>query len=257
MTTMQLNATRIPRIFKSKAPRRRMFPRRCPEGTVLIPRTTKEDLIREKMYKQIQPQHSIYPQASDGAFHYAGRVIQSAGGRMIYGAGAIMTVFQLSSGVSNSQMSSAQLVFVKGKNILQVGWHVDYSREGDNRVRFFTYWTDEENGNWELYTDDEDIGYWPKEIFDNMGDASEVHMDGVVYSPFNEPSPPMGSGELHGGEMRDLLLMDGKGERYDFDGGQIRILNDLGIKYYGDYFACESGGSCTLRYGGPGGWKKT
>ncbi|WOL08696.1 hypothetical protein Cni_G17449 [Canna indica] len=293
-TPLQLNATRLPRVFESKASKKQMFPKRCPEGTVLIRRTTKEDLIREKMYKPIQAhqEQSIETQAaSDGAFHFAGRVIHSAGGRMIYGAVVTMDVYQISGSVSNNQMSNAQLVFVKGRNgpknylnVLQAGWHVDYSHEGDNRVHFFTYWTsdgyqrtgcynlrckgfvqtgrgltpgmDDHSGDWQLYTDDEDIGYWPREIFNNMGDASEVQIDGLVYSPFNVPSPPMGSGKFFAAGMRDFLLMKGNGDKYNFDASQIQVLNDLGPKYYGDYFACNSGAYCVLRYGGPGGWKK-
>ncbi|THU60450.1 hypothetical protein C4D60_Mb07t12850 [Musa balbisiana] len=47
--------------------------------------------------------------------------------------------------------------------------------------------------NWMLYNNNEPIGYWPKEIFSNMADCSQVQIGGNVFSPINEPSPSMGS----------------------------------------------------------------
>ncbi|CAL9196111.1 unnamed protein product, partial [Musa hybrid cultivar] len=64
--------------------------------------------------------------------------------------------------------------------------------------------------NWMLYNDREPVGYWPKEIFNNMADSSLVQMHGNVYSPFDEPSPPMGSGVLNGAKFTNILLTDGQ-----------------------------------------------
>ncbi|CAL9773750.1 unnamed protein product, partial [Musa acuminata subsp. burmannicoides] len=66
------------------------------------------------------------------------------------------------------------------------------------------------SSNWMLYNDREPIGYWPKEIFNNMADSSLVQMHGNVYSPFDEPSPPMGSGVLNGAKFTNILLTDGQ-----------------------------------------------
>ncbi|RZS10205.1 hypothetical protein BHM03_00041387, partial [Ensete ventricosum] len=48
-----------------------------------------------------------------------------------------------------------------------------------------------------VHFDREPVGYWPKEIFNNMADSSLVQMHGNVYSPFDEASPRMGSGVLN------------------------------------------------------------
>ncbi|XP_020243210.1 uncharacterized protein LOC109821436 [Asparagus officinalis] len=55
---------------------------------------------------------------------------------------------------------------------------------------------DQKTGNWWLTYERSYVGYWPKELFNNLEKAAEVDYGGAVYSPFNEPSPPMGSGHL-------------------------------------------------------------
>ncbi|ONK70319.1 uncharacterized protein A4U43_C05F32500 [Asparagus officinalis] len=63
-------------------------------------------------------------------------------------------------------------------------------------LMFQGFVVDQETGNWWLAFGDSVVGYWPKENFNKMEKATEVDWGGAVYSPLNEPSPPMGSSHL-------------------------------------------------------------
>ncbi|XP_042403947.1 uncharacterized protein LOC121993646 [Zingiber officinale] len=270
-------------------------PKRCPEGTVLIRRIKREDLIRAKRYtQQVQ---AIRPQDTNTDEHSAGVRFTSGGGPMYYGAEASLDVFQLK-GLLNNQASASQIILTKGEkgprnslNAVHVGYHVDFTVEGDNLTHFFTYWTSngylgtgcynmlcsgflqasrelapgqvytgnsltlkiykDRLGNWNLDRDSERIGFWPKAIFSNMGDASMVEMGGNVRSPMGLASPAMGSGKAVKAVMRDINMVDGQGNLYRADSSKLKLINDLGPPYY-----IANYDSFNLYYGGPGGWKK-
>ncbi|XP_065048259.1 protein neprosin-like isoform X1 [Musa acuminata AAA Group] len=280
---------------------KQIFPKRCPTGTIVIRRTTKEDLIRARKYthqiqSRVQPLQEQMADTSGGAFHYARVSIDAGKGPKYYGASTDLDVFQLS-GVSENQASTSQIILSKGErgprnyiNSVQAGWHVNYQWEGDNSTHFFTYWTSDGSQktgcynlvckrfvqistrlapgmiytqsslslsiyrdrftlNWMLYNDREPVGYWPKEIFDNMADCSQVQMGGDVYSPLGEPSPPMGSGVLNEAKFTRVLLTDGRGN--DIKVTEYTTINDLPNYIYGVTSDLQ-----TLTYGGPGGWRK-
>ncbi|XP_020098442.1 uncharacterized protein LOC109717181 [Ananas comosus] len=70
-------------------------------------------------------------------------------------------------------------------NILQPG-------RGAIRLRVLR---DPSNLNWYVLTSDETVGYFPKEIFNNMADSNQIEMGGIVHTPPSElSSPPMGNG---------------------------------------------------------------
>ncbi|KAK1257492.1 hypothetical protein QJS04_geneDACA023112 [Acorus gramineus] len=53
---------------------------------------------------------------------------------------------------------------------------------------------DPKNGNWWMSFGD-GPGYWPSELFKSLATkAGKVAWGGLVFSPTNEPSPPMGNG---------------------------------------------------------------
>ncbi|URE15907.1 hypothetical protein MUK42_11957, partial [Musa troglodytarum] len=106
--------------------------------------------------------------------------------------------------------------------------------------------------NWMLYNDREPIGYWPKEIFNNLADCSQVQIGGFAYSPFDEASPPMGSGVLFGAKFTNVVLVDGQGNNRKPE--DFAAFHDLSQDYYGTSYSINNG---VLSYGGPGGWKKT
>lgn len=58
---------------------------------------------------------------------------------------------------------------------------------------------DSKTGDWWLGVFDENVGYWPKSLFTEVGlvhGASLISYGGEVYSPVKEKSPHMGSGHL-------------------------------------------------------------
>ncbi|URE18370.1 hypothetical protein MUK42_11958 [Musa troglodytarum] len=119
-------------------------------------------------------------------------------------------------------------------------------------VLSLSIYRDRFTSNWRLYNDRKPVGYWPKEIFNNMADCSQVQMVGIVYSPFDEPSPLMGNGALDGAKLANVLLLVGQGNNRKPE--NFVEYNDLRKNYYGAIYSVENG---VLFYGGLGDWKKT
>nr|CAD1834022.1 unnamed protein product [Ananas comosus var. bracteatus] len=169
----------------------------CPEGYVPIRRTRKEDLIRAKEYAQhLQLKRSNHVQSNSRAGNHYAIYGWFGDSLRFYGAEALMDVYNLP-GVLDDQSSSAQIILEKGDggpedyiNTIQVGWNVEYKLNGDNLTRFFVYWTDPSNLNWYVLTSDETVGYFPKEIFNNMADSNQIEMGGIVHTPPSELSSP-------------------------------------------------------------------
>ena len=103
------------------------------------------------------------------------------------------------------------------------------------------------------------IGYWPKEIFNNLVDASEIQAHGHVYSPLNEPSPPMGNGVFPSPdpskacEMSHIRLVNGNGELI-VPGSDIISYYSRESGYY-DVVNVPKINDFSISVGGPGGYK--
>jgi Neprosin len=110
--------------------------------------------------------------------------------------------------------------------------------------------------------DNELIGYFPKEIFNNMADASQVQIGGIVYSPDKEDTiPPMGSG-IRPGDSGDvckftqIAVMEGNGEYHPPDLSSVKLYEP-----YPEFYEVAipgnqpSGNGFVIQYGGPGGTK--
>ncbi|XP_020243203.1 uncharacterized protein LOC109821428 [Asparagus officinalis] len=126
---------------------------------------------------------------------------------------------------------------------------------------------DQKTGNWWLTYGHERsfVGYWPKELFNNLEKATEVDYGGAVYSPFNEPSPPMGSGHLaiptEGPNKTcyflNVQLVNERNELYDPIYYKVHIIADI-TEYYNidnNYLSGPPDGY-QFRYGGPGGYTR-
>ncbi|ONK60696.1 uncharacterized protein A4U43_C08F21600 [Asparagus officinalis] len=122
---------------------------------------------------------------------------------------------------------------------------------------------DQKTGNWWLTYGHERsfVGYWPKELFNNLDKATEVDYGGAVYSPINEPSPPMGSGHLvEEGPNKtcyflNVQLVNERNELYDPEDNNVHFYADI-LQYYDIDYGYESGtpDGYQFSYGGPGGY---
>ncbi|CAL5327770.1 unnamed protein product [Camellia sinensis] len=218
----------------------------CPVGTVPIKRTTKEDLIREKLASKI-----MTPADDTGGADYA--VAETIDGPNKYsGASAVLSVHQPD--VMGKQYSAGRMMIQNGPDSLQVGWRVDPSLFGDARTRLFIYTNagqshcfntdcpgfvivntdiplglvideisirggtqvemeiyilqDLANGNWWLGVANTNLGFWPNRILGGglANLASHAEWGGEVFSPPGTPKPAMGEG---------YFVVDHEDTRYD------------------------------------------
>ncbi|TVU06120.1 hypothetical protein EJB05_49313 [Eragrostis curvula] len=176
----------------------------CPDGTVPVRRYVK----RDKAYTQISGQH------------FAQLLIESEEGSQFQEASATIEVDTLI--ISAGQVSSAQILLVNegisGRLIvIQAGWAADdHNTTGCRNMdcpgfvllsqtktpgmvlptgtASVSISKDTQTGNWFVFLDQEIVGYFPKEIINNMSGATNVQMGGITYAPPGQGSPPMGTG---------------------------------------------------------------
>ncbi|THF99297.1 hypothetical protein TEA_008288 [Camellia sinensis var. sinensis] len=210
--------------------------RGCPVGTVPIRRTTKEDLIREKLASKI-----MTPADDTGGADYA--IVETIDGPNKYSeASAVLSVYQPDA--VGKQYSAGRMMIQNGPDSLQVGWRVDPFLFGDARPRLFIYTNagqshcfntncpgfvivdteiplgqviekvsirggtsvameiyilqDLANGNWWLGVANTNLGFWPKRILGGglANLASHAEWGGEVFSPPGTPKPAMGGGHF-------------------------------------------------------------
>ncbi|CAL5373685.1 unnamed protein product [Camellia sinensis] len=204
----------------------------CPTGTVPIRRTTKDDLITEKLASKI-----MTPADDTGGADYA--IVETIDGPNKYsGASAVISVHQPN--VVGKQYSAGRMMIENGPDSLQV----DPSLFGDARTRLFIYTNagqshcfntncpgfvivdteiplgqvigkvsirggtsvameiyilqDLANGNWWLGVANTNLGFWPKRILGGglANLASHAEWGGEVFSPPGTPKPAMGGGHF-------------------------------------------------------------
>ncbi|XWS48918.1 hypothetical protein CRYUN_Cryun13aG0118100 [Craigia yunnanensis] len=142
---IQMRPKRIPKeMMGDKSPR--FLPKniRCPPGSVLIRRTTKEDLI---MAKKIKALGMNYPTSS--SFHSTGAApglsVSSTCEYTKHNFGAKATINVWNPSVSTSQSSFANIWISNGPaetaNVIQAGWGVQPSLFSSNYTRLLAYWT--------------------------------------------------------------------------------------------------------------------
>ncbi|CAL5375847.1 unnamed protein product [Camellia sinensis] len=108
----------------------------CPVGTVPIRRTTKEDLIRQKLASKIMTPADDTGSTDIWILTYA--IVETIDGPNKYsGASAVLSVHQPD--VVGKQYSAGRMMIQNGPDSLQVGWRVDPSLFGDARPRLFIY----------------------------------------------------------------------------------------------------------------------
>ncbi|KAL5657185.1 hypothetical protein ACJX0J_030348, partial [Zea mays] len=123
---------------------------RCPEGTVPIRRTKKDDLLRASSVRRYGRKRHTAPNPlsvdpnmlSEGGHQHAIAYVQ---GDKYYGAKATINVWEPKIQQAN-EFSLSQLWILGGSfgedlNSIEAGWQVSPDLYGDNNTRLFTYWT--------------------------------------------------------------------------------------------------------------------
>ncbi|PKA57427.1 hypothetical protein AXF42_Ash013615 [Apostasia shenzhenica] len=124
---------------------------RCPENTIPIRRTKKEDILRARSMERFgRKKHRTipFPLSSDpNLINDSGHqhAIAYVEGKKFYGAKATMNVWNPNIHHSN-EFSLSQLWILAGSfgedlNSIEAGWQVNPDLYGDHKTRLFTYWT--------------------------------------------------------------------------------------------------------------------
>ncbi|KAK9147746.1 hypothetical protein Scep_006503 [Stephania cephalantha] len=213
----------------------------CPEGTVPIKRTTKEDLLRAKAFNDLhgsiihplnsndQPQvHTASARTKDGIH---------------FGVQGIINI--ASPTLTNNDSTSGAFIFLV---------------DDPNKETIGAGWMDPLSLNWWLLLGGNlRCGYWPSALFTVINDgAAAVGWLGGVSSPVNQLSPQMGSGVFPDGNFGhscyflNMRVCD----------SQLNLSNADNAVFYTDKPACygvmNNGflpkmGGYAMMFGGPGG----
>ncbi|PKI35660.1 hypothetical protein CRG98_043931 [Punica granatum] len=180
----------------------------CPDGTVPIRRTTKEDLVRWKSSVRPQDYDPFHPK--DPKTHYAVVKFKKLDKPYVSAQGTFSTHLPP---VDAGEMSGARVWIYGGGgpdgNSISAGWTVHPDLYGDSFSHLTAYWEmavldvlirsvqDGQTGNWWLATERNfvPIGYWPRELFPQLsGGASNIAYGGITKARPNYENPAMGSG---------------------------------------------------------------
>ncbi|XP_062086561.1 uncharacterized protein LOC133792670 [Humulus lupulus] len=194
---------------------------RCPTGTVPIRRSTKEDLIRAKLFTKAYSSRIIRSQlaSENDSFHHAMVRTKSDPAKKYNGGGTFASFYTLPN-VGDSQYTAGRMKIHNELDIIQAGWTVNPAIYGDNKNRIFVYFQAGEFSCFntmcpgfvlvdprpinDLILGEAHPGYWPSSIFSGgLKDlATYVEWGGETYSPPGQVGPPMGSGLLLRGDSR-------------------------------------------------------
>ncbi|KAF9616849.1 hypothetical protein IFM89_032699 [Coptis chinensis] len=258
----------------------------CPEGTVPIRRTQKEDLLRAKSFMESSSIHTLN---NDSPGQYSATFQSSTGGETrYYGAQANMNV--INPRVADDQASLA-LIWLRSAtddNVIQAGWagakpgcfnlhcsgfvRVDWKNSIDtvfDKTSVYDYQQlemqlrviQDQRKNWWVQIPDFNIsfGYWPGSLFQGLADgASQVGFGGITRGSVDGINPVMGFGTFppvnakRCGYFRQMKIVNK-------DNQLTRLVGDwkentdspkcYGVKSYG--YRKDNGD--IIEYGGPGG----
>jgi len=107
--------------------------------------------------------------------------------------------------------------------------------------------------------DQQAVGYWPKSLFSALNHhATKVYWGGLVQSPADESSPPMGSGHFPDEGLRracysaGLSLINGSNYYKRIPEGGIEFYNSSPGCYNVGYLMNMEAGTQGFLFGGPG-----
>ncbi|KAI3795960.1 hypothetical protein L1987_38621 [Smallanthus sonchifolius] len=115
----------------------------CPEGTIPIRRTTKQDILRANSIRKFG--RKIRPIRRDTSSYGHEHAVGYVSGNKYYGAKASINVWAPKV-ASRYEFSLSQMWLISGSfgndlNTIEAGWQVSPELYGDSHPRFFTYWT--------------------------------------------------------------------------------------------------------------------
>ncbi|XP_062162078.1 protein neprosin-like [Alnus glutinosa] len=201
----------------------------CPYGTVPIIRINKDDLTRAKMLSTIYSSNID----EEPGHHYAILRTKTDPNRKLVGIESYFSMYN-TKGVTGSQYSEFRMTFSNGFDTIKtgltidgrtqcfnqhcpgyvqinsqipLGWPIDNtSVVGGEQFAIKLRINKEIHGGpnstkfaWTLYFDEDNsvIGFWPPALFGKLSEfGNQADWGGEVYSPLDQPSPPMGTG-LH------------------------------------------------------------
>ncbi|XVF13114.1 hypothetical protein REPUB_Repub08aG0180200 [Reevesia pubescens] len=241
---IQMRPKRIPKeMMGGKSPRFLPNNIRCPPGSVLIKRTTKEDLIMAKKIKALGLKYrtsSRFESTISASNGYVSATAEYT--KHNYGAKASMSVWNPS--VSPNQCSFANIWIANGPletvNVIQAGWGVRPSLFSSNYTRLLTLWTAD--------------GYKKTGCYDYLCPGFVQ-----VYSPANEPSPAMRSGyfpedghDRKSAYFKQMQIWDNQDFVYP-DGDSLKVFSDRPQCYDAQTTPDDVASyPLDLFYGGPG-----
>ncbi|KAF3449507.1 hypothetical protein FNV43_RR10235 [Rhamnella rubrinervis] len=255
----------------------------CPSGKVPIQRTRSDRQFGHQFSKDFPDQH----------LHFA--TIDTMKNTTYHGATAGICIYEPR--VQSNQYSMAQIWVQSGPiaelNSIQAGWAADefkntgcYNAQCPGYVQVHPHLRpgglfehtsvpggtqygfevriiqEQSSGNWWLITNAIRIGYWPKELFNHLGNgASVVRYGGTTSSPQGRSSPPMGNGKLPSGKspftagfFQQVKLMDSNYKMIDLAASDIRGNIDAPRTCYDlFFFQIIASRGYVFGYGGPGG----
>ncbi|KAF3448575.1 hypothetical protein FNV43_RR09288 [Rhamnella rubrinervis] len=252
--TIQMKPTSSPKEMKNEARTTTQYVLsdiHCPQGSVPIRRSTKEDLILAKHIKSLglnypTNTHENISGIDLGGHHVTDQFsiasmwlsngprerinsIQAGWGVNQYlypnGSGlyAFWTTLQADGYQKTGCFNTLCPGFVQASSEIHLGVAIEPCSTYNGR-QFdipLSLHQDIATGSWWLMFGDKYVGYWPKSIFTSLAQgASEISWGGEVYSPINELSPAMGSGHFPEEGFGKAAFVN-----------QIKVLNDHTLTY--------------------------
>ncbi|XP_059436302.1 protein neprosin-like [Corylus avellana] len=198
----------------------------CPYGTVPIRRVNKDELVRAKILSKMHPSNID----DEPRHHYAILRTKAYPERKLDGIESYISLLN-PTGIIGPQYRAFQLTISNGLDSIKTGITIDgrtqcfsqdcpgyvqisfeiplgwtfVNPDGKNyseKLRIRKEISGEPNSTeflWTLYITERNsiIGFWPPTLFGKLSEyANQADWGGEVYSPLDQPSPPMGTGIL-------------------------------------------------------------
>ncbi|KAG9441276.1 hypothetical protein H6P81_017130 [Aristolochia fimbriata] len=227
----------------------------CPQGSVPIRRTNKEELRNARKFFNHE-NGTAMPNANDQNKVYGTRFVANVWGLQLEEGQANC---YKNTGCYNTLCSG----FVQIDTQIPLGAYLEplsVYKGPQYEIHVEIYKDLSSDGNWWLVlSDNKPVGYWPFELFSGLPDhATNLEWGGYVHGPRGKQSPPMGSGHFSRRHtfgttcfVKEIHLMDNYRSFYDPKGKYIYF--GTGKRFYQQSGICgQDGHGCSMYFGGTG-----